>query len=420
MHQPFREMPVLKLLYHQWKAARGNRVEPAKQVFSRDWEKLLKDAGIASAQNRADAVHDARLLAKAGIIKTIPPKFRPDLIGKVHIPLEAEPRLRELFGDISAADLRDESAGILCSLRNRPHCRHPELWRAWCERLIAHLEARQPIPPLDWRNPKSLSEPMEVLFSLTSREWLPFTPIRTASVALGVDSKWLEQQQTLIESLLRCLFAGEVESLADLGIVGSTPLLLISGPLVFEFEGGGRTDFTALHSYYALNEIDLNRAKSITTSARRILTVENAKTTFPQLAGANRDGETLIVASSYATPALTRLLHHLPHDLPHYHFGDTDPYGFAILHSLRKASPDPAKVRPFLMRYRPLPDSTPLDAKALRLAETLLGEEAMADCHGELRAMLQAGTKGNYEQESYGPPVLCHWPFFDGATSESA
>ena len=418
MNDSPRELPLLKTLYQQWKAARGHRTMPSKQAYSRDWEKLLTTAGIIKDPDRKDAVYDARELVKLGLIEIIPQKFHSDRIERIRILLEAEPRLRELFGDSNASDLHAAASEILCCFRDRVHPLHPEIWRAWCERLVNRLGTHQPIPPLDWRKPDSIQEALEALFALTSRDWPPFTPIRTASVTLGFESKWLEQQQTRMESLVHSLFAGEIDSLADLGIVGNTPLLLISGPLVFEFEDGSRADFTALHSYYALNEIDLKRMKSVGTSALRILTVENSKTTFPQLAAANRDGETLIVASSFATPAISRLLHHLPRTLPHFHFGDTDPYGFAILHSLRKASPDAANVRPFLMCYRPQAESTPLDAKARHLAETLLGEEAMADCHDELRAMLQAETKGDYEQESYGPPVLQCWPFFPEAIME--
>lgn len=415
MNPSFRHMPVLGALYRQWKSARGHRAAPSKQVFSRDWEKLLHTAEIVSASQRADAVHDARRLAKDGIIKIVPHRFRPDLIDKIQVPLDAEPRLREIFGDASASDWHAAAWEALCGFQARVHPLHPEAWRTWCAKLAARLEAHQSLSPLDWRKPEALQETLEALFALTSRDWPPATPIRTASAALGLGSKWMEQQQPRLESLLQALFAGEIESLADLGIVGNTPLLHISGPLTLEFEDGSRVDFAPLRSHYALNEIDLSRAVAIQTSALRLLTVENIKTTFPQLAAANRDGETLLVASSFATPTMACLLHKLPRPLPHYHFGDTDPYGFAILHSLRKASPDAASVLPFLMRYRPLPDSAPLEPKAHSLAETLLGEVAMADCQADLRAMLDAGIKGDYEQESYGPPTLDRWPFFDTA-----
>jgi hypothetical protein len=36
----------------------------------------------------------------------------------------------------------------------------------------------------------------------------------------------------------------------------------------------------------------------------------------------------------------------------------------------------------------------------------------MSDCREPLEAMREAGTKGDYEQESLGPPELEGWPFY--------
>jgi len=36
----------------------------------------------------------------------------------------------------------------------------------------------------------------------------------------------------------------------------------------------------------------------------------------------------------------------------------------------------------------------------------------MIDCHDELHAMREAGTKGDFEQESLGRPTLEEWPFY--------
>lgn len=36
----------------------------------------------------------------------------------------------------------------------------------------------------------------------------------------------------------------------------------------------------------------------------------------------------------------------------------------------------------------------------------------MADCRGELQAMFEVGTKGNFEQESLGKPTLGAWQFY--------
>jgi len=42
----------------------------------------------------------------------------------------------------------------------------------------------------------------------------------------------------------------------------------------------------------------------------------------------------------------------------------------------------------------------------------LLADPMMADCREPLEAIREAGTKGDYEQESLGPPELEGWPFY--------
>ena len=87
---------------------------------------------------------------------------------------------------------------------------------------------------------------------------------------------------------------------------------------------------TRLRGIIGLDEADLARAIRITTTAERLLTIENRKTTFRQIAERNANGASLVIATSYPTPGIKLLLSKLPADLPHWHFGDTDPYGFDI------------------------------------------------------------------------------------------
>lgn len=59
----WRKFPVFCEFFVQWRAARG-MAEPGthKKVFSRDWEELLRDAGLLSAVVRNEAIRDVRLL----------------------------------------------------------------------------------------------------------------------------------------------------------------------------------------------------------------------------------------------------------------------------------------------------------------------------------------------------------------------
>lgn len=95
----WRSFPILQELHDQWWRARGGRLDTTTRPFSRDWEQLLEDAGLLSAELRAEADRDARTLATAGLIELRPPRFRPHLIDRILVPLEAQTRLALLFGD---------------------------------------------------------------------------------------------------------------------------------------------------------------------------------------------------------------------------------------------------------------------------------------------------------------------------------
>jgi len=96
----WRKFPVFREFFVQWRTARG-MAEPGthKKVFSRDWEELLRDAGLLSAVVRNEAIRDVRVLESVGLLKLKTPTQRPEEILRVMLPLDAEPRLRALFAD---------------------------------------------------------------------------------------------------------------------------------------------------------------------------------------------------------------------------------------------------------------------------------------------------------------------------------
>lgn len=96
----WRKFPVFRAFFLQWRRARGG-AEPGayRKRFSRDWEELLRDAGLLSAIDRREAVRDVRLLESAGLLDLHVRSQRPEEILSVRLPLEAEPRLRALFAE---------------------------------------------------------------------------------------------------------------------------------------------------------------------------------------------------------------------------------------------------------------------------------------------------------------------------------
>jgi hypothetical protein len=100
----WRHLPILRELHCQWLVNRGIvSSDDFQRPFSRDWEALLSDAKLLSAEARNEASRDARTLASIGllVIKTV--RLRPEYIQRVSIPLEAEDRLRNLYPEFNVA-----------------------------------------------------------------------------------------------------------------------------------------------------------------------------------------------------------------------------------------------------------------------------------------------------------------------------
>jgi hypothetical protein len=94
----WRDLPVLRELHNQWLANRSETPPDGFQrPFSRDWEKLLADAGLLSAEQRGEAMRDVRMLAATGLLQIKTVRHRSEHIQRVSVPLEAQPRLRSLF-----------------------------------------------------------------------------------------------------------------------------------------------------------------------------------------------------------------------------------------------------------------------------------------------------------------------------------
>jgi hypothetical protein len=123
-------LPIACELFAQWQRARGNRIELSSRPFSRDWEELLEDAELISATERNEAERDARALAVDGWIDLKPVQYRPHLLARIQIPLEAEERWRNAFGFMPPSD---EEARRIREF-------------SWCQKLAFLHENRVSIP----------------------------------------------------------------------------------------------------------------------------------------------------------------------------------------------------------------------------------------------------------------------------------
>ena len=92
------ERPILRELFEQWRKNRwGANETEVRRPFFRDWEQLLADAGLVTAEDRRAADRDVRAIAQAGLLKLKTPKYRPYEIERVFLPNEALPQWRSLF-----------------------------------------------------------------------------------------------------------------------------------------------------------------------------------------------------------------------------------------------------------------------------------------------------------------------------------
>lgn len=407
MTNPTPPLPAwLVELHRQWQKARRQRTTAPLQPFRRGWEDLLDAAGLHSAEDRKAAEREAERMQQLTLQRQ-PGRRR---VERVLLPVASEPWLHGLFGTTSGADAQQQTLAVLARYQRAVHPLLPELWSSLCKMLADELAAPRMCGPFQWREPARVDALLNLLFQLTARRWPEGTLVRDASTRLGLDSKHLEAEQRPLKRAL-ALLLGRETPLEALGIQTSDSALHYSGPLTLCFSDDTRHDSDALKYECTLNVAELERASRILTTAERLLTVENHKTTFVQLARADQRRSTLIVASSFPTPAVCALLRKLPADLPHHHFGDSDPAGWDILRALRTV--EPARVvHPFHMRWRAQAEGQKLTQHETATLMRLLAHDALADVRPHLQAMLDSGSKGNFEQESLGPPTHTGWPFY--------
>lgn len=391
-------MTWLAEFYRRWQAARGRRVAASSRAFSQDWVKLLEAAGITSAEDQATAAREAEACGQLVLKRH---RYRKYLIERVTLPLASEAWLIERFGGTASGDLQAGSLEIVAEFSGRGHPRFPAEWAALCEALRVVFSQGRSLRPFNWGHPETLRLLLDVVRNLSAREWPAGTLIRAASVDIGLDSKELERHQRTFESGLARLFGTEI-SLKSLGLAAGDSHVELHGPVCLHFPDGSVHDFDGLTNVL-ISAADLARCSSVSTTAERLLSIENRKTTFRQYAAANGDRRMLIASSSFPTPAFRELLEKLPPSLPHHHFGDTDPAGWHILLKLREATSRP--VAAFQMKWRPASRPSPLTPFDRKLLEKLLSTPLLADVREEIRLIAERGDRGDFEQETLGPPA---------------
>jgi len=160
----------LHTLVFAWHNARGYAATfHFQRPFSRDWEDLLKTAGLISAEARHEAARDAMALQAAGVVDLKTAKYRPYQIERVIVPFGAEERLRALFSH---------------ELPGPPEPKFDFASVKWASQLNFLVSETATIAPDDLLK---LND-----FLLTERHRRPLVPIKERSLEIFGDEKRLD------------------------------------------------------------------------------------------------------------------------------------------------------------------------------------------------------------------------------------
>jgi len=375
--------------------------------FQRGYEELLGLSGCGEGEMRELAERDLRAANEAGVITLVPIHPRdPHIFVKVRLAPENEPAFFAYIGVTSPTARRSEWVTLFHDAKSWQVPEHfADAWRTFCtHRADAALSWRR-MKPFDRNDLVGGRELLALLPRLLT--WDGCHLVRWVSSIVCGDSKFLERRQKTIELLLAEATGRHAETYESLGILPVPPSVTFHGSLRLQI-GSEWRDFRELHGPMTLSGADVKRITAVKCEARRCLTVENA-TPFRSLATL-RSGE-LLIHTSYPSDAALAFLGHLkalPSPPEFWHFGDTDPTGFHILADIRKRSG--IAVRSFQMAFRAAEISIPLNARERHLIEELI--PMMPEERTALNAMLDAGTKGDFEQEGLKPPSRSVWPFY--------
>ena len=387
-----RRSPILEKLADLYAESTAGQTGRAARAFSIRYARLLADAGCASG----DAFTNARadLATADGAALVIEKDRRSHDWVRVLVPLENERSLFTRIGRVSPTAERESWCALFVeAARWSVPAKYVASWQKFCQCRAEDAACGRGWQPLQRRKRKRAHTQLGIVARLLA--WSHPALLRTVSAQLAGNSKYLERCPAALQTLLAEASAGAVKSFADLGISDNPRSVTFHGPLRLQLDGHW-TDYAAHAGSTSLSETTLAAAQAIESAAPRCVTVENA-TKFHELC-ALACGD-LFVFTSYPNRATTDFLRHLPATIERHHFGDTDPWGFDVLRSLRVALPG-VKIAPLHMRFRPKEDAPLLHPRDLRKLQSLLRAPLLADVRSELQRMLAAKTKGDFEQEN--------------------
>ena len=366
-----------------------------KRDYTIDWEKFLRLAGVHDGDERENAVRDLNAAERSSCGVFVIERDR--LGGEKFLKLKLDGGECWLFEVTGCASPADDRRKLSDFFKRASEVAVPEIhqdgWRSWCADLETRAASGDSIVPFKRDDPEGNALFLKALIGVLN--WEEESLIQRASSVICGDSKQLGRFRPRLVSALAEITSGEKAALADFGIVDAPRSAWVHGPLSLGFPNG-RMDLGSLSGPGAISAIDLKSCDSLECQTKICITIEN-ECVFHELA-AKKTG-VLLIQTSFPGAATRLLIERLPKDLICYHFGDSDPAGFAILHDLCERTG--RLFKPLMMRFRNNGDSAALTGGEKKVIERLLASNHLPqESLSELKVMLAAGVKGEFEQES--------------------
>lgn len=364
--------------------------------YTIDFEKFLRSSGFHDGDERELAVRDliASERASEGLF-IIERNKRSGIFGNLRLKMDGGERwICEITGCLSPSLERRNLAEFFATGAEAsvPEI-YRESWRSWFEELEVQAKEGGSVVPFKRDDLPGNEMLLKSLIGVIN--WDSEALIKRASSVITGDSKLLGKLKPRLVAALVEVTAGDRTSLPEFGILDAPRSAWFHGPLELVLPQG-RFNAGVLAGPIAISSADLDSAISMECRAEICVTVEN-ECLFHDLI-ARRLG-VLLIWTSFPGSATRSLIDRLPSSIRFFHFGDSDPAGFAILMDLRERTG--RDFRPLMMKFRGGGDSALLSEMEKRTAKGLLSAGRLPnECLQELEKMLMAGAKGDFEQES--------------------
>jgi hypothetical protein len=387
-----RAEPIVRALIDAYRSSQHGRTSSSRRQFNIRYDKLVHKLAHATVSEEKRGLAILERMRLSGLIRWDHIPLQRDQIKTLYIAPASEKDLFIAIGETPPSVERTDAAGVLAkhlnALNGHPH---ESAWKGALQQAIDDVHSGRSAEGLP--NDASLHD--EILSAaaavLNNRQ---FVLIRRLSSEKLNDSKLLQRRRETVERFMAQFLPPDLATLEAWNVADTPPTVLLRGPLGIELEDGTLVEELLPGSPYTIKEEVLACAQRIFTSPKRCLSIENL-TTFRETVAINADD--LIVHTSYPSSSVVKLLRLLPATTHLQHWGDTDPWGYDILRVLREKTG--RIIRPWRMAYRPRSGS-PLSKRESAILSRLIADPLVADVYPELVAMQNAGSKGNFEQES--------------------